>query len=104
MTENNREKTRIKYSTYVLAQAGDRDPVKGVVRDIALDTIYINIVPSFAVGEEVSLEITLLGKESQLSIDVAAKVIRRDSDGIALRFNSNLEWWPVFTFFPLHSL
>ncbi|MCF8055829.1 MAG: hypothetical protein K9K37_04210 [Desulfocapsa sp.] len=104
MTENNRDKTRVKYSTHVLAKAKGREATEGMIRDIALDSIYLNIVPAFAIGEEVSLEISLLGKESQLCIKVSANVIRKDHDGIALRFVTSLEWWPIFTFFPLHSI
>jgi hypothetical protein len=104
MRENNRVKTRVNYSAHVLAKAKEREAIEGIVRDIALDTIYLNIVPAFAIDEEVNLEISLLGKESQLCIKVSANVIRKDHDGIALRFGSTLEWWPIFTFFPLHSL
>ena len=104
MKDANRTRTRVKYSAHVLAKTRDRDALKGTVRDIALDTIYLYIVPAFAVDEEVSLEIVLLGADSQLSIKVKANVIRKDHDGIALRFTKPLEWWPIFTFFPLHSL
>jgi PilZ domain len=104
MKDANRTRTRVKYSAHALAKTKDREPLKGTVRDIALDTIYLYIVPAFAVDEEVSLEIVLLGADSQLSIKVKANVIRKDHDGIALRFTRSLEWWPIFTFFPLHSL
>lgn len=104
MKDANRARTRVKYSAHVLAKTNDRETLKGTVRDIALDTIYLYIVPAFAVGEEVNLEIVLLGADSQLRIKVAANVIRKDHDGIALRFTQPLEWWPIFTFFPLHSL
>ena len=104
MKDANRSRTRVKYSAHVLAKTKTREPLKGTVRDIALDTIYLYIVPAFAVNEEVSLEIILLGEESQLSIKVPANVIRKDHEGIALRFTKPLEWWPIFTFFPLHSL
>ena len=57
MTEANRSRTRVKYSAHVLAKTKDRDALKGTVRDIALDTIYLYIVPAFAINEEVSLEI-----------------------------------------------
>ncbi|MCF8056835.1 MAG: hypothetical protein K9K37_09370 [Desulfocapsa sp.] len=104
MKDANRARTRVKYSAHVLAKTKNREALKGTVRDIALDSTYLYIVPAFAVGEEVSLEIVLLGAESQLSIKVNAQVIRKDHDGIALRFTTPLEWWPIFTFFPLHSL
>jgi PilZ domain-containing protein len=85
-------------------ESTERGVVKGMVRDIALDSIYIYTLPAFKIDEQVKLEITLLGAESQLTIKVPAKVIRKDADGVALRFINNLEWWPIFTFFPLHCL
>ena len=104
MTKSNRDKTRVQYSAHVSAEANGRDALQGTVRDISLDSIYINIEPAFAVGEEVSLEVSIFGKESKLCIKVSANVVRKDSGGVALRFIRPLEWWPVFSFFPLHSL
>ena len=55
-------------------------------------------------GDEVSLEIVLLGNESELIIKVAARVERTDHDGVALSFHKPLEWWPIFSQFPFHQV
>ena len=56
------------------------------------------------VNDEVSLEIVLLGEESELIIKVAAQVKRKDDDGIAFCFHKPLEWWPIFSQFPFHQV
>ncbi len=104
MKDTNRSRTRVNYSTHALVRSSTRGVIEGTIRDIAIDTLYLYILPAFALDEEVKLEIVLQGTGSKLLIKVAAKVIRKDSDGVALRFLSPLEWWPIFTFFPLHNL
>ena len=104
MEDKNRSRTRVSYSAHALVKSADKGTIGGTVRDIALETIYLYILPVFAIDEIVNLKIILLGADSQLTIKVAAKVIRKDENGVALRFAKPLEWWPIFTFFPLQSL
>jgi PilZ domain len=104
MKEHDRTRTRVNYSAHALIKSAERGTIGGTVRDIAIDTLYLYILPAFAIDERVNLEIILLGDDSQLTIKVPAIVIRKDPDGIALRFTKPLEWWPIFTFFPLHRL
>ena len=104
MSEHERTKTRINYSAHALVKSGQKGIIKGTIRDIALESLYLYITPLFEIDEKVNVEIVLLGTDSQLSIKVPARVVRKDEKGIALSFLSPLEWWPVFTFFPLHRL
>lgn len=92
------------FSTHALVKSGKVGAVKGMVRDIAIDALYLRIKPVFEIDDNVKVEIMLLGADSQLIINTQAVVIRQDEDGVALRFVSPLEWWPVFTFFPFHNL
>ncbi len=104
MEDKNRSRARISYSAHALVKSADKGTIGGRVRDIALETIYLYILPVFVIDEIVNLKIILLGTDSQLTIKVAAKVIRKDENGVALRFIKPLEWWPLFTFFPLQNL
>ena len=104
MEDDNRSRTRVQYAAHALVKSAKRGTIGGTVRDIAIDTVYLLILPAFAIDEQVKLEITLLGHDSRLIIKVEATVIRKDHDGIALRFLSPLEWWPIFTIFPLNKL
>ena len=78
--------------------------VEGTIRDISLDALYLEMDPIFEIDEKVKVEIILPGADSELTIEVSAKVVRKDEDGFALRFTTPLEWWPIFSFFPFHNL
>ncbi len=104
MEDTNRSRTRVSYSAHALVKSADKGTIGGTVRDIAIETIYLYMLPVFAIDEIVNLKIILLGADSQLTIKVVAKAIRKDENGVAFRFAKPLEWWPLFTFFPLQSL
>ena len=99
-----RSRTRINYSAHALIKSGTKGVIKGVVRDVSIDSIYLSCQPRLIVNDEVSLEIVLLGDESELIIKVLARVKRIDQYGIALCFHKPLEWWPVFSQFPFHQV
>ncbi len=104
MKDQRRSKTRTSYSAHVLITSSTGNTLKGLIRDIAIDSIYIHIEPAFEINEPINVEIILLGMGSQLSIKMIAKVERIDSTGIALLFRDPLEWWPIFTYFSSHNL
>ncbi len=103
MQIQNRKRARLDYS----AQASVRSPNKGAqhgyVRDIGVESMYVHADPCFDHDEIVEVEIVLYGYDSQLAIKANASVVRVDEDGVALRFSSPLEWWPLFSLFPAQS-
>jgi hypothetical protein len=104
MGTQKRIRARSSYTAHTLLKSHDKGIIKAVARDVSIDSIYLNCDPVFEPGEQVNVEIILLGSDSELNIKMPAKVIRTDSDGIALSFFKPLEWWPVFSLFPLHQL
>ena len=104
MEEHRRDRKRTNYSADVLVKSAKRGAIKGRLRDIAIDALYLHINPIFEIDEHVKVEIILFGTDSQLIMNVPAVVVRKDQNGIAIRFLNPLEWWPIFTFFPLQSL
>ena len=104
MEELRRDRTRVYYSTDALVKSGKIGAIRGRLRDIALDSSYLYINPIFEIDDHVKVEIILFGADSQLIMNVPAVVVRKDQNGIAIRFLNPLEWWPIFTFFPLQSL
>jgi len=104
MESSLRSRTRINYSAHALIKSGAKGISKGIVRDVSIDAIYLVCQSRLDVGDEVSLEIVLLGNESELIIKVAARVERTDHDGVALSFHKPLEWWPIFSQFPFHQV
>ncbi len=102
--QQRRAKTRLSYSAHVLIRSENGELVKGIARDISLDALYVSCTPAFEVDERVNLEIILIGNQTELNIKVPAKVNRIDQDGTAMNFYAPLEWWPIFSHFPLHKL
>lgn len=104
MGKQKRIRTRSSYTAHTLLKSYDKGIIKAVARDVSIDSIYLTCDPVFEPDELVNVEIILLGSDSELNIKMPAKVIRKDADGIALSFFKPLEWWPVFSLFPLHQL
>ncbi len=50
------------------------------------------------------VKIIILGRNSQLTVKMLARVVRKDQDGLAIQFFTPLEWWPIFTYFSSHKL
>lgn len=104
MDKSLRIRTRIQYSAHALIKSGTKGVIKGIVRDVSIDSIYLLCQSSLKSGDETSLEIILIGQESELIIKVAARVERVDQEGVAFCFHRPLEWWPVFSQFPFHQV
>lgn len=100
-----RRLTRVEYGAHAIIRSDKKErTVEAIVRDISIESIYLYCRLEFHIGERVSVRITLLGQESELVIKVPGKVNRIDPHGIAVAFHRPLDWWPVFTYFPLHKL
>ena len=104
MEDDRRNRTRTNYSADVLVKSVKRGAIDGRLRNIAIDASYLFINPIFEIDEHVKVEIILFGTDSHLIMNVPAVVVRKDQKGIAMRFLDPLEWWPIFSFFPLQSL
>lgn len=104
MEEDNRARTRVNYSAHALVKSSTKETVRGKLCDIATDSLYLQIEPIFEIDEEAKVEIIVLGADSELSIEVSAKVVRKDENGIAFHFISQLKWWPIFALYPIYSL
>ena len=104
MAEHKRTRARIQYSAHALVKSSTKGVIKGVVRDISIDSIYLLCKPTLKLEDKVNLEIFLIGKDSELIIRIPARVKRKDQGGIAFCFINPLEWWPIFSQFPLHKL
>ncbi|MCP3933003.1 MAG: hypothetical protein GY705_28355 [Bacteroidetes bacterium] len=100
MQIQNRKRGRIDYSAQAIMRSSRKGALHGVVRDIGIESIYVQADMLFDLDEIVEIEIMMYGYDSQLTIKANASVIRIDQDGIALRFTSQLEWWPLFSLFP----
>lgn len=104
LNQEKRIQTRTNYAAHALVNSGSGKTLKGVIRDISMDSIYLYIEPEFEVGLPVMVEIILFGTNSQLTVKMLARVERMDQDGVAMSFMTPLEWWPIFTYFSTYDL
>ncbi len=104
MKEQRRVKTRISYSAHALVSSSTGETIKGIIRDVGPESIYLDIDPVFELDEPVYVEIILLGANSQLTIKMPVRVVRKDQNGVAMRFFTPLEWLPIFSYFPSFKL
>ena len=56
----------------------------------SLTPLLFQVKPVFEIDEKVKVAIILLGADSELTIKVSANVVRKDENGVALRFVSPL--------------
>lgn len=94
-----REEQRIPLSTGVLVRPLTREAVFGRVRDVSRNSIYLYTEYQPDANEAADIDLVLAGSNSQLSIKAPAMVVRRDDQGVAFRFTTPLEWWPVLQLF-----
>ncbi|MBU0946780.1 MAG: DUF4388 domain-containing protein [Proteobacteria bacterium] len=104
MKEQRRVQKRINYLAHALVSSGTGETIKGLIRDISPESIYLYIDPIFELDSPVNIEIILLGANSQLTVKMPARVARKDQHGVAMIFFTPLEWWPIFTYFPSYNL
>ncbi len=102
--DESRTKLRLRRKAGVQITSGDDRSVTGTLRDISLDSLYVQIEglgSGFYDREEPVEAIISLDREgSGLTIEVDGKILRIDKDGIAIKFDYHLKWWPVFTLLP----
>lgn len=99
-----RQRVRVSYSAMVHVETGDRREIKGKLRDVGLNSLYLvtdkennNLL---IYGEAVSVKITLQGDSSSLTIELEGSIGRMDDSGFVVQFSNSLRWWPVFIMFP----
>jgi len=99
-----RQRLRVKCSARVLVETGDRRVVRGRLRDVGLQSLYLfwdSDADAFLIyGEKVKVKVTMQRDSSSLTIELDGHVARMDDSGFVVQFSRSLRWWPVFILFP----
>ena len=102
--DDERGHLRLHYNADVELETSDGKFYPGRLRDIGLDSLYAFIDGGGgeypAIGETVKVKVTMVRSKSRLTLDMEAKIVRRDEAGLAMRFDQFLKWWPIFVMFP----
>lgn len=68
----------------------------GVIRDISLLSLYMELRDSEDLTGECDIQIVLEGKHSEMEINnLSGYIIRSDEEGLAIRFDEPFEWIAV---------
>ena len=80
---------------YCQLQDGGRE-FTGVIRDISLLSLYMEISDSEDLTGECDIQIVLEGRHSEMEINnLSGYIIRSDNKGLAIRFDEPFEWIAV---------
>ena len=68
----------------------------GTIRDISMKSIYISVESAHEMDGTCDIQIVLEGSHSELEINnLTGEIIRTDDDGVAIRFDKQLEWFAI---------
>lgn len=102
--QDSRQRLRVYCDADVKVTTGDRRLVKGKMRDVGLNSLYLfadDTDNAFLIeGEPVKVEIAMSREGSNLTIELDGHVARMDDYGFVVQFTKSMRWWPVFIIFP----
>ena len=81
----------------------DGKKVKGEIGDISIDGLFLKTNGMLYKDTPCEAKIFIIGRDSKLVLLVKGKVVRHDPLGVGIRFDSNLEWWAMFSIFSLYT-
>ncbi|MEN8190231.1 MAG: PilZ domain-containing protein [Thermodesulfobacteriota bacterium] len=85
--QERRQKKRVRFKTgVVLKTEWNEFSADAHSRDISLDGIFIQTDAPLEIGQFCELDITLSGTSSKLQLTVKGRVVRREDQGIAIKF------------------
>jgi hypothetical protein len=90
--------TRTPFLTDVTLRLGDVDTgIEAVLLDISISGMFIRIDQIIPVGTLCTIEIRVTGNHSRLLLeDIQGEVVRQDEHGVAIHFDSKMEWFIIF--------
>ena len=68
----------------------------GTIRDISMRSLYLSVDNQFEPSGDCDIQIVLEGSHSELEINnLTGKIVRTDQNGVAIRFDKQLEWFAI---------
>ncbi len=96
-TDDMRKLVRLPFTprAYCQLQDGGQE-FAGVIRDISLLSLYMELEGSENLTGECDIQIVLEGEHSEMEINaLSGYIIRSDKKGLAIRFDKPFEWLAV---------
>ena len=67
----------------------------GQIRDISLNSLYVTSEAYFPLNTKCHIDIIIPAKNSKMFIQLIGKVVRHEKDGYGVKFDHDLEFWPM---------
>lgn len=103
---NNRKLSRLPFTPQAFVQLQDDGrEFAGVIRDISLLSLYMEVEDAEQHTGECDIQIVLEGEHSEIEINnLRGYIIRSDPKGLAIRFEEPFEWMSIVpALFSKHS-
>jgi hypothetical protein len=100
MVEIPRSRTRIPFNAKVILHSkAYHYPQDAVLTDISYTGAYIKTEDLVPVGYDCVIDILLTGASSKLTISIEGRIVRRDKNGLGIKFNDDVASWTLLPLF-----
>ncbi len=88
-THEKRDGIRVDFKTQIALRVGESEiRVEGSSKDLSLKGIFVHTKEDIPIGTKCEVDIILTGLIDSITLQMKGKVVRKDSDGIAILFDS----------------
>ena len=102
-----RDRFRQRYLASVTLTDEAKNRVAGSLKDIAADSCFVFFKEEdhkdMVIDIHVGVSISVMRGKSSLVLGCSGKIMRVATDGVAIRFDEPLCWWPIFSLFPVNE-
>jgi len=71
------------------------DEYSGILRDMSVTGLFLELKAPAQPSGTCEVEIVLNGDNSRLKIECQGSIVRYDEEGVAVHFDSRMEWFPI---------
>jgi hypothetical protein len=105
MTEAERGRIRIPFKTpVVLHSKAYHYPQQAELINISLEGAYIKTEDLVPIGYDCEIDIILTGPSSRITISIEGTIVRRDNDGLGIRFHDDIASWALLPLYARYGL
>lgn len=98
--EERRQRKRVLFETKVNIRTADGSKFcNATSRNIGMGGIYLETGDLLDPETGCEVEIILTAKHSHIILHIKGEVTRTDGNGLAIRFENDLEWWALFAIY-----
>ncbi len=105
MTQSERGRIRIPFKTDVILHSkAYHYPQEAELINISLEGAYVKTEDLIPIGYDCEIDIILAGPSSRMTISIQGTIVRRDSEGLAVRFNDDIASWVLLPLYARYGI